>query len=278
MQNSPKNFFPFYLRLKIYDIMKIQLSIVLISMSVSLFAQQTFIAHRGASYLAPENTVASANLAWELGADAVEIDVYLTKDNRVMALHDKDTKRTTGGKKTFAIKDTPSLVLRDLEVGGWKNEKYKGEKIPFISEIIETVPEGKNLVVEIKAGSEIIPHLKREIEKSGKLDQMIFIAFGWETILDTKKEFPDNACYWLSSLKQGLKKRMEEAAAAGLEGVNLSYKIIDEEVMQLARELNLEVLTWTVNDPVIAKKMTDLGVKAITTDRPKWLKEEMTKL
>jgi glycerophosphoryl diester phosphodiesterase len=48
--------------------------------------------------------------------------------------------------------------------------------------------------------------------------------------------------------------------------------------MDLAKKLNIEVLTWTVNDPEIAKKMTDLGVKAITTDRPKWLKEEMTKL
>ncbi|HDR51564.1 MAG TPA: glycerophosphodiester phosphodiesterase, partial [Mariniphaga anaerophila] len=185
--------------------------------------------------------------------------------------------RTTGGRKNLAIKDTPSLVLRDLDVGSWKDAKYKGEKIPFISEVIETVPEGKKLVVEIKTGSEILPHLKREIEKSGKLEQMIFICFGWETILDTKKLFPDNACYWLSSSKQGLKKKMEEAAEAGLEGVNLSYKIIDEEVVQLAKKLNLEVLTWTVNDPEIAKRMTDLGVSAITTDRPKWLKEEMGK-
>ncbi len=258
--------------------MKIQMTILLISVSMGLLGQQTFIAHRGASYLAPENTVAAANLAWELGADAVEIDVYLTKDNRVMALHDKDTKRTTGGKRNLTIKDTPSLMLRDLDVGSWKDAKYKGEKIPFISEIIETVPEGKKLVVEIKTGSEILPHLKRAIEKSGKKEQMIFICFGWETILDTKKEFPDNACYWLSSSKQGLKKKMEEAAEAGLEGVSLNYKIIDEEVVQMAKELNLEVLTWTVNDPEMAKRMTDLGVTAITTDRPKWLKEEMEKL
>lgn len=252
--------------------------IFLFSFSMELLAQQTFIAHRGASYLAPENTVAAANLAWELGADAVEIDVYLTKDNRVMAIHDKDTKRTTGGKRNLAIKDNPSLMLREFEVGSWKDEKYKGEKIPFISEIIETVPDGKKLVVEIKTGSEILPHLKRAIEISGKMDQMIFICFGWDTILETKKEFPNNKCYWLSSLKQGLKKKMKQAASAGLDGVNLNYKIIDEEVMQMAQKNNLEVLTWTVNDPEIAKRMTKLGVIGITTDRPKWLKEEMGKL
>ncbi|SHF95932.1 glycerophosphoryl diester phosphodiesterase [Mariniphaga anaerophila] len=255
--------------------MRILMTFLCLSFSAGLFAQQTFIAHRGASYLAPENTVASANLAWELNADAVEIDVYLTKDNRVMVMHDKSTKRTSGGKTDFVMKDTPSSVLRGTEVGSWKGEKYAGEKIPFISEVIETVPKGKDLVVEIKCGSEVLPFLKKEIEKSGKLEQMIFICFGWETILDTKKEFPNNACYWLSSTKQGLREKMKDAAHAGLEGVNLSYRIIDEEVMQMAKEFNLEVLTWTVDDPEVAKRLTSLGVTAITTNRPQWLKKEM---
>jgi glycerophosphoryl diester phosphodiesterase len=164
--------------------------ILLAFFTSGLTAQQTFIAHRGASYLAPENTIAAANLAWELGADAVEVDVFLSLDNRVMVIHDKDTKRTAAGKKNMAIKDTPSLVLRELDVGSWKDPKFRGEKIPFIPEIIATVPAGKFLVIEIKVGSEILPHLKREIDRSGKLDQMVFISFGWETILDTKKMFP----------------------------------------------------------------------------------------
>lgn len=170
--------------------MKIRLIFVLTMSTLGLFAQQTYIAHRGASYLAPENTVASANLAWELGADAVEVDVYLAKDNRVMVIHDKDTKRTSSGKKNLVIEDTPSMVLRDLDVGSWKDEKFKGEKIPYLSEIIKTVPEGKQLVVELKSGREVIPHLQRVVEKSGKEDQVIFISFGWKTILETKKRFP----------------------------------------------------------------------------------------
>ena len=257
---------------------KYYLFVMLLITVTGMNAQQVFIAHRGASYLAPENTVAATRLAWELGADAVEVDVYLSVDNRVMVIHDKDTKRTASGKKNMVIKDTPSLVLRDLDVGSWKGPEFKGEKIPFISEIIETVPAGKPLVIEIKVGSEIIPHLKREIEKGGKLDQMVFISFGWETILDTKKAFPGNKCYWLSSTKAGLKEKIDEAAKAGLEGINLNWQIIDEEVMKMAHARNLEVLVWTVNDPVVAKKMDELGVKAITTDRPRWLKEEMEKL
>ncbi|WP_167614259.1 glycerophosphodiester phosphodiesterase [Maribellus sediminis] len=257
----------------------IVISFIITLLASSLIAQNTFIAHRGASYLAPENTVASAKLAWELGADAVEVDVHLTKDNRVIVIHDKDTKRTCSGKKNLVIAKAPSVLLRDLDAGVWKGKEFKGEKLPYLGEIIETVPEGKTLVVEIKAGGEeIIPALRRVIDKSGKIDQIVFISFGWETIINTHREFPDNKCYWLSSVKQGLNRKMEESAELGLTGVNLKYSIIDEAVMDEAKKLNLEVLSWTIDEPAEAKRLTAIGVKGITTNRPKWLKEEMSKL
>lgn len=258
--------------------MKLQFTFLLIALVLNSMGQNIFIAHRGASYLAPENTVASAKLAWELGADAVEVDVYLSKDNRVMVIHDKDTKRTCSGKKNLEIKDSPSMLLRDLDAGIWKGEEFKGERIPYLQEIIETIPGGKKLVVEIKCKGEILSALKRTIDKSGKADQIIFICFDWKTIINTQKEFPDNKCYWLSSSKNGLDKKMEAAAAEGLAGVNLGYSIIDEEVIAMAKQNKLEVLTWTVDDPKEAKRLTEIGVTGITTNRPKWLKEEMAKL
>jgi glycerophosphoryl diester phosphodiesterase len=82
----------------------------------------------------------------------------------------------------------------------------------------------------------------------------------------------------LSGTKNGLHKKIVEAAENGLDGVNLHYSIIDEEVMKIAKENNLEVLVWTVDDPAEAKRLTDLGVTKITTNRPDWLKEELGKL
>jgi glycerophosphoryl diester phosphodiesterase len=259
-------------------IMKIFATTFLIFFVLNMTAQNTFIAHRGASYDAPENTVAAAKLAWEQGADAVECDVHLSKDNRIMVIHDKDTKRTCSSKKNFSIADTPSTLLHDLDAGSWKDEKFKGEKIPFLSEMIETVPEGKILVVEIKCGPEVIPPLVRLMDKCNKQEQIVFIAFDWKTMLETKKTFPENKCYWLSGSKNGLSKKIVEAAENGLDGVNLHYSVIDEEVMQVAKENNLEVLTWTVDDPAEAKRLIDLGVTKITTNRPAWLKEELEKL
>jgi glycerophosphoryl diester phosphodiesterase len=116
------------------------------------------------------------------------------------------------------------------------------------------------------------------MEKSTKANQIAFIGFNWDVIKETKVQFPENKCYWLSSSKTGLSKKIKEAAEVGLDGVNLKYSIIDEEVIKLAKENNLEVLTWTVDDPKEAKRLSDLGVVGITTNRPKWLKEEMAKL
>ncbi len=258
--------------------MKLQISTFFFFIVLNMTAQNTFIAHRGASFIAPENTIASAKLAWELGADAVECDIHLSKDNRIMVIHDKDTKRTCSGKKNLEIADAPSTLLRDLDAGIWKDEKYKGEKIPFLTEIVETVPAGKTLVIEVKCGIEVIPPLVRMMEKCNKKEQIVFIAFDWKTMVEVKKTFPENKCYWLSSSKNGLHKKIVEAAENGLDGVNLHYSVIDEEIVRIAKENKLEVLSWTVDDPAEAKRLTELGVTKITTNRPDWLKVELGKL
>ncbi len=94
------------------------------------FGQVEIIGHRGASYLAPENTLASSELAWSLGADAVETDIYLSKDNRIICSHDANTKRTTG--VNLVIKETTSKELRKLDAGSFKDKKYKGELPTFM--------------------------------------------------------------------------------------------------------------------------------------------------
>ena len=238
-----------------------------------IYSQVEIIGHRGASYLAPENTLASSRLAWDLGADAVEVDIYLSKDNKIMCIHDSNTKRTTG--KDHAVKDTDSEVLRELDAGSFKDPKYKDERIPFLEEIIKAVPKGKELVVEIKCGIEVLPWLKRTIEKKGKNKQFVFIAFDLQTITDTKNVFPGNKCYWLCSNPALLEKNLTKIPDAGLDGVSLSFTIINEKVAADVRNLNLDLYTWTVDDPSEARRLITLGVKGITTNRPGWLNDQI---
>jgi glycerophosphoryl diester phosphodiesterase len=231
------------------------------------------IAHRGASFIAPENTVSSAKLAWELGADAVEADIYLSKDNRIIVSHDSNTRRTTG--KSYSIANTPADTLRKLDAGSFKDERYKGEKIPFLEEIIETVPKGKKLVVEIKCGSEVLPFLRQTIDQYGANKNFNFIAFDFQTISDAKKIFPGNSCFWLCSDTLILRKNIELVPKAGLEGVSLNYSIINQKIASITRALGLDLFSWTVDKPEDAKRLISLGVKGITTNRPGWLEDQM---
>lgn len=235
--------------------------------------QVKIIAHRGASYLAPENTVASVGLAWELGADAVEVDVYLSKDNRIMCIHDADTKRTTG--KYFKISETDSEILRQLDAGSLKDKKYSGERIPYIEEVINKVPEGKTLVIEIKCGSEILPFLKAAIAENGSARNFNFIAFDLQTITNTKAAFPDNPCHWLCSNRLLIETNLASIHGRGLDGVSLSHNIIDNKVAEKIIQMNLDLYTWTVDDAQEAQRLISLGIKGITTNRPDWLREQL---
>jgi glycerophosphoryl diester phosphodiesterase len=251
---------------------KILLVILVFMTWTATRAQVKIIGHRGASYMAPENTVASAKLAWKYQADAVECDIWLTKDNMVICSHDGSTKRTTG--TDLKISETDSETLRKLDAGSFKDAKYKGQKLPFLYELLKTVPKGKELVIEIKCGPEVLPYLKPVVEKYGKDKVTSFICFDLQTIAETKKMFPDNSCFWLCSKADLLEANFSKAAEAGLDGVSLHYSIINEDVMKRAAVLKLEVYSWTVDDPDEAKRLTALGVKGITTNRPGWLREQ----
>jgi len=244
------------------------------------------VAHRGASYKAPENTVASARLAWKENADAVELDIYLTKDGRAIVIHDADTKRTTGvGGKVAAMTSTE---LRALDAGGWKGAEWKDEKLPFLEEIMATVPAGRRLFIEIKCGPEVLPELERVWKASGlRPEQTVIIGFGYDTVVAAKKKFPDVRVHWLSSFKKNAKtgavkptvdELVAKAKAGGLDGVDVNYEgPVDESFVRRVKGAGLQCHVWTVDDPAIARRLKIAGVDSITTNRPQFLREQLAK-
>jgi len=101
------------------------------------------VAHRGASHAAPENTLAAFKLAWKEGADAIEGDFFLTKDQEIVCTHDRTTQRLNKEKLNLDVAKSTLEELRALDVGSWKNEKWKGERMPTLAEVMATVPDGK---------------------------------------------------------------------------------------------------------------------------------------
>src|SRR5215216_5979497 len=108
------------------------------------------VAHRGASFDAPENTMAATNLAWKQKADAVETDIFLSKDGKLVVSHDKNGKRTAGRDVNYV--EITQAESRTLDAGSWKDPKFKGEKVPLLEEQIASIPPGKRMLVEIKIG------------------------------------------------------------------------------------------------------------------------------
>ena len=246
---------------------------------------QTIVAHRGASHDAPENTLAAFHLAWEKGADAVEGDFLLTRDGRIVCIHDKTAKRT-GGRELQVVESTLE-ELRELEYGAWKAAKYKGEPIPTLAEVLAVVPAGKRIFIEIKCGPEIVPTLKKELAASGlKRDQIVIIAFDAEVIAAAKRALPGIKACWLTSFKQdkasgawtpsvdAIVETLKRIKADGLD-CKADARVVDEAFVKRLRAERMELHCWTVNDPMVARRFRELGFDSITTDRPAFLRRTL---
>src|SRR5262245_7675146 len=153
----------------------------IVSLLVASFAADRpveIVAHRGESADAPENTMAAFRLAWERKVDAIELDVHLTMDGQLAVIHDADTQRTAGVKKV--IKDCTWNELRQLDVGRWRDERFAGEKLPRLEEVLAGIPAGMRCFIEVKVGPEAIPALVHAVEgclPQKSPEQFVIISF-----------------------------------------------------------------------------------------------------
>lgn len=240
------------------------------------------IAHRGSSFLAPENTLAAAQLAWQEGADAVEGDFRLTKDGHIVCIHDASLERTAGVDRLVA--DCTLADLRSYDVGSWKGEQFADQQIPTLEEMLATVPPGKRFFVEVKCGLEIMDELARVIDRCGFPRQIVPICLQPGLIQQIKSRFPQCLAYWVVDFKatpSGLWVPPTDdvlllAQAMGIDGLDLmAAGPIDAALVRGAKEAGLSLCAWTVDDPKLARRLIDLGVEGITTNRPGWLRNQL---
>ena len=153
------------------------------------FRDEIIIAHRGESFDAPENTLASINLAWERKVKAVEVDIQLTKDQEIVVLHDKNTLRISGERKIVAKSSFKELKM--LDAGSHKDIKWMNERIPSLNEVLKTVPPDGKLIIELKSDKRILRKFKEELSQSGlKNSQIEIIAFNKDLLASAKEDMP----------------------------------------------------------------------------------------
>ena len=159
------------------------------------------VAHRGASADAPENTIAAFKSAWQQGADVIEGDFQLTSDGQIVCIHDADTLRVSGAR--LVVKESTLAELRQLDMGWHFQDQSFSEKIPTIEQVFATIPENKQILIEIKCGVEILPVLMQQIQRSNlDMSQIGVIAFDQEVIKQCKLIEPKLIALWLNDFNK----------------------------------------------------------------------------
>lgn len=236
------------------------------------------IAHRGASALAPENTLGAVRLAWQLDADAVEIDVQLSLDGQLVVIHDETLERTAG--RTDTVGSLTAAALGQVDVGSWFGDEWSAERVPTLREVVATVPDGRRLFVELKCGHGTVDALASPLADVAICpEKVVLIGFDRELIRSVKERYPRHHAYLVAEQKLDgtawsppVGEILESALEAGLDGVDLSNTLaVDRAAVDVVHEAGLSCCIWTVNSLDDARRLIEAGVDSLTMDDPRLL-------
>lgn len=222
--------------------------------------------HRGAPRYEPENTLRSIRRALEMGVDAVEVDVHLAKDGKVVVIHDDTVDRTTDGRGR--VRDLTFAELRQLDAG-------KGERLPSLEEVADLVAGRAHLVVEVKDPAAGQP-LVRLFQEREIFPHAHVISF-WHPLVKALKEQEPR-------LRTGVLMVGCPADPAGLaqaalaEALVLHYAYVTPELVAAARERGLLVYVWNIDDVETLKPYLTMNLDGIGSNRPDVLVEYVRKL
>ena len=254
-----------------------------VALLIEASANPIIVAHRGASNVAPENTMPAFDLAWAQGADAIEGDFHLTADGEVVCIHDRGTKRVATS--DLVIKNSTLNELLQLDVGSWRGDEWSGTRIPTASQVFASIPDGKMIYIEIKCGPEIIPKLFDELKQSDlKNKQVVIISFSTRVIAAIESTYPQVKTMWLSNIKKSedgnVKPTIEEALSAlrriKADGISTkAHEMLDEGYISTIRKAGFEYHVWTIDAASTARRFADMGVLSITTNKPQYIREQL---
>ena len=246
-------------------------------------------AHRGASVRAPENTLQSFRLAAESGAGGLETDVHMTRDGRVVAIHDDSVDRTTDG--TGLVREMTFKELQGLDAGyrfttdGGKIYPYRGRglRVPEIGEVFREFP-GLAVNIDLKESQPGIEGaLLRIIEEEGA-EGRVLVASGRRGPLARFRRLAGGRVrtgasareiavfHYLSRLRLEYLLRPPYDALQ----VPVEYRgtpLVTPRFLQAAHGVGVTVDVWTIDEPEEMRRLFDLGADTIMTNRPEVLEE-----
>src|ERR1700756_4973425 len=225
------------------------------------------IAHRGASGNAPENTMAAFKKAVALGANFMETDLQLSRDARLVAIHDATLNRTTNGQGK--VHDLTLAELRRLDAGSWFGSEFAGERIPTLQEILEFSKKYDVVFyLELRPGGSWGGEhaLIGALRESGEIPRAIVISFDAGILESLRKIEPT---LMTGVLYDGqIEKPVERAVEIGARQLAVRGDLVTPALLADARKKDLQVVCWTVNHPAHMPLLIDAGVDGIMSDYP----------
>lgn len=227
------------------------------------------VSHRGYSDIAPENTLPAIELAIQAHADYVEVDVRQTKDGRLVLLHDRNLRRTTGLNRF--IYDLDYHEIRELDAGSWFGEEYIGTHIPSLEEVLELCKGNINISFDLKLhGHEtnIEEALVSIIEEYNFEDNCFVSSFSYNSIVKIKELNENIRTGYIMSPAYG--SFYDKPA---MDFLSIRAGLVNRNIVENAHEAGKEVHVWTVNDRKGFERMKSLGVDYVVTDNPQLARE-----
>jgi len=231
----------------------------------------TIFAHRGALTHAPENTLAAFNLAVGQGADGVELDVKLSSDGHVVVIHDPTVDRTTGGHGH--VKDMTLDELKALDAGSFFSEKFKGEKIPTLEDVFNSL--GKDVLINIELTNyttrhdHLVESVCMLVKRFGVQKNVLFSSFLGSNLAKARSYLP-NVPTGLLALPGilGAWHRSFGFAFGKYDALHPNIQNATQQHIYFVHRLNRRVHVWTVNEEQEMHRLFKWGVDGIITDDP----------
>ena len=234
------------------------------------------VAHRGASALAPENTIAAFDRAVEVEADVLELDLHLSRDGELVVIHDDTLDRTTDGHGP--VNERSLEELKRLDAGRWFGEGFAGQRIPMLDEVLDRYARKVPLALEIKAGSTFFPGIEEKVvsalRQHAAIDQAAVASFDHYALRRLKEIEPTIRT---AALLVGRPVSLSALAGpAKANGLALEASFVTKTEVEACRAAGLQIVVWVVNDPARMRHFIRLGVDGIITDRPDLLRLALT--
>jgi glycerophosphoryl diester phosphodiesterase len=236
------------------------------------FSQPILFAHRGACAHAPENTMESFQLAFEQGADGIELDAKLSADGEVVVIHDGAVDRTTNGKGR--VRDLRLDELRALDAGSFFSEKYRGAKIPTLEEVFGAF--GKRGIINVEltnyyAGrDDLAEKVCALVRKHALQERVLFSSFFAYNLKITAEILPEVPRGLLASAGWlGAWARSFGFMFGDYQALHPNLRDVNPQQVQRVHRLKRRVHVWTVNAAEDAARLKSWGVDGLFTDDPR---------